>query len=251
MAAPGQQQMTFWEHLGELRNRIVWSFIAVAVAAGVAWLFRGFIYDLLLLPLYLANPEVKLNQFSVTEAFFTFLRISLFSGLVIASPFVIFQVWAFIAPALKPHEKRVAAWMIIPVALLFAGGVAFVYLWLLPFSIRFLLGFAPEQLELELSQDRYFNFITGLCLAGGLLFELPVVLGLLGFFGIVNPRMLWRYSGHALVILMIVAAIITPTGDAFNMLALTAPLMGLYFLSILVVWLIQRAARKKAGAEGV
>lgn len=251
MALPPVQPMTFWEHLGELRTRIVLSLLAVAVAACLAWIFREWIYDALLLPLNRADPTVRLNQFSITETFFTFLRISIFSGLVIASPFVICQVWAFVAPALKPHEKRVAAWMIIPVALLFAGGVLFIYFWLLPFSIDFLLGFSPEQLELELSQDKYFSFITGLCLAGGLLFELPVVLGLLGFFGIVNARMLWRYTGHALVILMTVAAIITPTGDAFNMLALTAPLMGLYFLSILVVWVIQRGARKKQPADGV
>jgi sec-independent protein translocase protein TatC len=251
VTARGVPPMTFWEHLGELRTRIVWSFVAVALAAALAWLFRERIYDLLLLPLTSADPQVRLNQFAVTEAFFTFMRISLFAGLVLASPFVIYQAWAFVAPALKPNEKRVAAWVILPVTLLFAGGVAFVYIWLLPFSIHFLLDFAPQKLELELSQDKYFSFITGLCLAGGLLFELPVVLGLLGFLGLVSARLLWRYTGHALVILMIVAAVITPTGDVFNMLALTAPLLALYFLSILVVWVIQRAPRKKDGADGV
>lgn len=249
--AGGAQQMTFWEHLGELRNRILISLAAVVVMTCLAWIFRIYIYDVLLWPLYLADPTVKLNQFSITEAFFTFLRISIFAGVVLASPFVLFQIWAFVAPALRPNEKRVAAWMIIPIALLFIGGVVFIYLWLLPFSIHFLLGFSPEQLKLTLSQDKYFSFITGLCLTGGLLFELPVVLGLLGFIGLVNPRMLWRYTGHALVILMTAAAIITPTGDAFNMLALTAPLMGLYFLSILVVWFVQRSLRKKPDAEGV
>lgn len=242
------QQMTFWEHLGELRNRIVYSLVAVVVMSCLAWIFRIYIYDVLVWPLYLADSTVKLNQFSITEAFFTFLRISIFAGVVLASPFVIYQVWAFIAPALRPNEKKVAAWMIIPVAVLFIGGVGFIYRWLLPVSIHFLLAFSPEQLKLTLSQDKYFSFITGLCLTGGLLFELPVVLGLAGFFGLVNPRMLWRYTGHALVILMTAAAIITPTGDAFNMMALTAPLMGLYFLSILVVWLVQRATKPR-GSE--
>ena len=246
-----QRTMTFWEHLGELRNRIFYSLIGVAVCGAVAWSFRERLYDLLVLPLRRADPDAALNVFGVTEAFFTFVRIAFFGGLVLASPFVLYQAWAFVAPALKPHEKRITAGMLLPVALLFILGVCFIYFILLPFSIGFLLGFSPEGLEYELSQDKYFGFITGLCLAGGLLFELPVIMGLLGWLGLVTPHWLLQKSGIALVLLMIVAAVITPTGDAFNMLAFTAPLMILYLLGVAIVWLIQRFKRAKPTAGGV
>jgi len=251
MAEAGERTMTFWEHLGELRNRIVASLVAVVVCSCIAWIFREHLYAFLLWPLRQANPDIKLNQFVITEAFFTFMRIAFFGGLVIASPFVIYQLWAFIAPALKPNEKRITRGMLFPVAILFILGVAFIYFLLLPFSIGFLLNFSPEGLEPELSQEKYFSFITGLCLAGGVLFELPVIMGLLGWLGLVTPKWLLQKSGIALVVLMTVAAIITPTGDAFNMMAFTAPLMLLYLIGVVIVWLIQRMKRDKAVTNGV
>ena len=232
--------MTFWEHLGELRQRLFWCIIAVLVAAVAAWAMREYIYAWLAWPLELAAPDVKLNYLSPTEPFFVYMRIALFGGIIIASPFILAQLWAFLAPALTRRERRAVGPVAPLVLLLFLSGVAFVYFWLLPMSLRFLLGIAPDMLEPELTQDRYFGFITGLLLAGGILFQLPLVLGVLGWLGMVSARWLLKQSGAALVVLMIVAAIITPTGDAFNMMALTAPLMLLYFVSIAVVWGIQR-----------
>jgi sec-independent protein translocase protein TatC len=238
-----ERTMTFWEHLGELRNRIFASLIAVAVCASAAWIFRETVYAWLAWPLLKVYPDIKLNYLSPTEPFFVYVQIALVGGLVIASPFVLWQIWAFTAPALTRPERRAVRPVLPVVLLLFLSGVAFVYFWLLPLSLGFLLGMAPGSLEPEITQERYFRFITGLILAGGLLFELPLVLGVLGWLGIVTPRWLLRQSGAALVVLMIVAAIITPTGDAFNMLALTAPLMLLYFLSIGVVAIVQRRGK--------
>jgi sec-independent protein translocase protein TatC len=232
--------MSFWEHLDELRSRLIRAAVAVVIAAGVAYAFREKIYDVLILPLLKAYPDITLNYFAPTEPFFIYLRIALFAGLVIASPVVLYQIWAFIAPGLTRRERVITLRMFIPVLLLFLGGVAFVYFFLLPISLKFLLGFAHARLEPELNQEKYFSFVTGLCLAGGILFELPAVLGLLGYLDLVEPRWLWKKTGYALVILMIVAAVITPTGDAFTMLALTAPLFMLYLLSILVVWVVRR-----------
>ena len=236
--------MNFWGHLGELRMRIFYSLIAVAVAAAVAYFFRERIYDVLIYPLLRAEPDIKLNYLAPTEPFFVYLRIVLFAGLVLASPVVLLQLWAFIAPALSKREKRVVLLSLPFIGMLFGLGIGFVYFFLLPISLGFLLGIAHTALEPELTQEKYFSFIVGLCLAGGLLFELPAVLGILGWLDMVNARWLWQRTGYALLILMILAAIITPTGDAFNMLALTAPLMVLYAVSIVVVWLIQRRARK-------
>lgn len=241
MSTPGAlRSMTFWEHLGELRTRIVWSVIAIAVCCCAGYFFRTPLYRLLLYPLTSAAPGVRLNYFSPAEPFFVYLRIAVFSGIVAASPFVLYQLWAFIAPGLTQRERRYAA-PVLPVVLgLFICGVLFIWFGLLPVTLGFLIGMAPDQLQPTLSQERYFGFITALCLAGGLLFELPCVLGLLGALGFVDARLLWRYTGHATVLLMIIAAVITPTGDAFTMLALTAPMLVLYLLSIGIVALIQR-----------
>jgi sec-independent protein translocase protein TatC len=164
----------------------------------------------------------------------------MFAGITAASPFVLYQLWAFIAPGLTPRERRMALPVLPVVLALFICGVAFIWFGLLPLTLKFLIGMAPSQLQPTLSQEHYFGFITALCLAGGLLFELPCVLGLLGYLGVVDAKFLWRYVGHALVVLMFIAAVITPTGDAFTMLAMTAPMMALYLLSIGVVALIRR-----------
>jgi sec-independent protein translocase protein TatC len=223
----------------------------VIVCAALAWAFKERIYGWLAWPLAQAAPGVKLNFMSPAEPFFVYVRISLLGGVILAAPFILLQLWLFIAPALTRRERR-ALGPILPLVLgLFLGGVAFIYFWLLPMSLRFLLGMAPDMLQPVLTQDRYFSFIAGLLLAGGLLFQLPLVLGVLGWLGLVTAPWLLRQSGAAVVVLMAVAAIITPTGDAFNMLALTAPLMLLYFASILVVWLIQRRTQVKAGGERV
>ncbi len=238
--------MTFWEHLGELRLRLFWCILAVVGAAGLAWAVKERIYAWLAWPLTQAAPGLKLNFMAPTEPFFVYVRISLLGGLIIAAPFILIQLWAFIAPALTRRERRAIA-PVLPLVLgLFLAGVAFVYFWLLPMSLGFLIGIAPDMLQPVLTQERYFSFISGLLLAGGLLFQLPLVLGVLGWLGLVTAPWLLRQSGAALVGLMILAAVITPTGDAFNMLALTLPLMLLYLISIVVVWLIQRGQAKAA-----
>ena len=241
-----RREISFLEHLSELRVRLVYCIVAVVIAAGVAYYFREAIYSVLILPLLRAEPGIKLNYFSPTEPFFVYLRISLFSGLLLATPLVLYQLWAFIGPGLTRRERR-AVLAVLPLVLaLFIGGVLFVYFILLPVSLKFLIGFAHQQLEPELNQDRYFGFITALCLAGGLLFELPAVLGLLGYLDLVQSGWLFKRTGHAMVLLMILAAVITPTGDAFNMLVLTAPLLMLYLVSVFIVWLIQRRKVKTA-----
>ena len=247
----GAATMSFWEHLGELRVRLFWCALSVIIGAAAAWAFKEYIYGWLAWPLTRAAPDLKLNFMAPTEPFFVYVRISLLGGVIIAAPFILAQVWGFIAPALTRRERRSVGPIVPLVLLLFLSGVAFVYFWLLPMSLRFLIGIAPDMLAPVLTQDRYFSFISGLLIAGGLLFQLPLVLGVLGWLGIVTAPWLLRQSGAALVVLMILAAIITPTGDAFNMLALTAPLMLLYFISILVVWLIQRRGKEKADSRGV
>jgi sec-independent protein translocase protein TatC len=235
--------MTFWQHLAELRVRLVIALAAMALCGCAAYYWREWLYALLLYPLEAAKPGIKLHYFSPTEPFFVYLRIAAFAGVAAGSPVALYQLWAFIAPGLTPRERRIAAPILPVVLLLFAAGVLFVWFGLLPVTLKFLIGLAPEQLAPTLSQERYFGFVTALCLAGGVLFELPAALGLLGFLGLVDARWLWRYTPHATVALLFLAAVITPTGDAFTMLALSAPMLLLYFLSIAVVWAVRRVRR--------
>ena len=235
--------LTFWEHLGELRRRIFAAALALVLGMAVAFIFRDWIYGLLVVPLHKASPEVNLTYLAVQEPWLVYFRLAFFGGVVLASPYVLWQAWAFISPALKPHEKR-AVMPVLPVVLgLFAAGVLFVYFILLPVSIGFLLNFAHESAEPMLTQERYFGFVSALCIAGGVLVQLPAVLAVLGWLRLVTARWLWQRTGWALVVLMILAAVITPTGDAFNMLVLTAPLIALYMAGVLIVFLIQRARR--------
>lgn len=247
---PGRK-MHFLEHIAELRNRIVRCALALILAASAAYVGRDWIYNALLHPLLLAQPGSTLKFFAPTEPFFIYIRLALFGGLVLASPAILYQVWAFIAPGLTPRERSIAWPVIWLILLLFAAGVCFVYFLLLPPSLGILLGMANPNTEAVLGQSYYFNFVIGLCLAGGVLFELPVVIGLLGWLGLVSARWLWQRSAYALVILLTLSAILTPTGDAFTMLILTIPLMLLYWLSIVLVWLIQRFSGNTNAAAGV
>ena len=244
------RNMTFLEHLGELRTRIVLAALGIFVVAIAAYIFISPLYAFLIAPLVDSVPGTELNFLSPTEPFFVNLRIAAYAGLIAGAPWVLFQLWLFIAPGLTRAERGVARPTLVLVLLLFVLGVAFVYYMLLPISLKFLLGMAQPGLKPMLTQERYFGFITGLCLAGGLLFELPAVLGLAGYLRLVTSRYLIRRTAHALIILMIVAAIITPTGDAFTMMVLTAPLMGLYLFSVGVVWVIERR-RGSENPQGV
>lgn len=239
-------EMTFWEHLGEFRLRII--IACIAVGAGMAVAFAGWrvLYALLIHPLAVAVPGVSLNFLSPQEPFVVSIRLAITGGIILAAPVIIWQAWVFIAPALTARERRAVVPVVPVIALLFLAGVAFVYFILLPVSLGFLIGYAPDAASPMLTQDRYFGFVTALLLAGGLLFQLPAVLAVLGWLGIVTAQWLWRYTGWALVLLMILAAVITPTGDAFNMLVLTAPLLALYFIGTGIVWLIDRRRGSQA-----
>lgn len=234
--------MTIWGHIAELRVRLVRSALWVILAMGLAWVFLQRIYALLVGPLQAADPSIPLNVFNVTEKFFIFLRIACYAGITAASPLILWELWAFIAPGLTERERRMVRPVLPFVLLLFAAGVVFVYYMLLPISLKVLLGIRMPGVNNVIGVKDYLNFVLGLCLSGGLLFELPVVLALAGWIGLVDARWLWKHSAHAFIVLMILAAVITPTGDAFTMLALTVPLMALYLLSIGLVAVIRRPA---------
>ena len=238
------RRMSFWQHLGELRVRIFRSLFFVVLFSCIAWYFRLQIMDVLTWPLHSSLPDLKLSVLAVQEAFMLFVRIAIYCGVVAASPLILLELWGFVAPALRPAERKLVMPVLPVVMFLFIAGVLFIYFQLVPVSMELLLGMAGDQFQLMLTVDRYLNFVLGLCLAGGIMFEMPVVLALMGYLGLVTARSLWQHSNIAIVVLLILSAVITPTGDAFTMILFTLPLLLLYFCSTLLVWLIERRNRR-------
>ena len=242
---------SFWDHLDELRSVLIRCVVAWAVCAVAAFCFRDALFAFLFAP---AHPdfityriqnslslgeglgEVSFINIRLAAQFTTHMQVAALAGLVIAFPFLIQQVYSFLSPALYPNEKRAARRVISFGTMLFLCGVALNYLIIFPFAFRFLATYQvqPEVVN-QIALDSYVSTLLILSLVMGLLFEMPMVAWALGKAGILEAAWLKQYRRHALVALMILAAVITPTGDAFTLLLVTIPLYLLYELSILVM----------------
>ena len=232
-----ERAMSFLEHLEELRAA-VWRAATVAlVLIATAWFFSGRILDALIL--YLLRGQ-KALALSPTEAFSARIELALWTGGVVALPYVMFELWRFVAPGLKKSERRFAIpWMVASAALLYLG-IAFAIELLLPMIVHMLQSFATEQVESRMSLLALLHFAVKMAAGCGLLFQLPLVLCLLAWFGVVSPRLLARQWRHAIFFIALAAAVVTP-GDGPSMLVLSAPLVLLYFVSLIFAWAIWRA----------
>ena len=221
----------FAPHLAELRYRIVATLIFFVCSVCVAFAFARRIYEWLLYPL----PEgTTLHFFAPTEAFFTDFKIAVVAALAIAIPFALIQIWRFIAPGLKPSERRVILSSLPWMLGLFGLGAVFSFFAVVPAGLRILLGWGGDRLTPVISVGRYFGFLFGLLIAGGLLFELPVVIAALARLCLVTPASLIKHSRTAIVIILVFSAVLTPSPDAFTMMLLAAPIILLYFASALI-----------------
>jgi sec-independent protein translocase protein TatC len=169
----------------------------------------------------------------------------IYIGVVLAAPFVLYQVWLFIAPGLYKHERKAVTTFIFSSVVLFLAGISFGYFVMLPYMLNFLIGFQGPFRPL-ISINEYFDFILIVLLGLGIIFELPVLIFFLALFGIVTPKFLWKNLRYAILIIAIVAAIVTPTPDATTMLVFMAPMVLLYFLGIGVAALVVRNKAKRA-----
>lgn len=249
MAKNSASEMPFLDHLEELRWRIIWSLGALIAgfAIGFTIVVKANLIRLLQTPIapYLDGKLVYTNPadpFSIT------LSVAIALGIVIAAPVIIYQVWAFLSPALHRHEKRVVIPVIVGAVLLFVGGVALAWFWVLPMLLGFLMTFQTESLQAMITASGYFTFVTTLALTFGAAFELPVLILALAALGLVTPEFLSRFRPYAFVLSFALSAFVTP-GDIFlATIALTAPLYLLYELSVLLTRLIFRKRRKAAVA---
>ena len=243
--------MPFLDHLEELRWRLIWSLAAVLICAVVGYLLvtRLDVLGILVEPIKPFLNGTKLKYLSPTEPFFITLKLAVAVGLVLASPIVIYQVWAFLAPALLPSEKRIIVPALYMGLVLFAGGVLMAYELVLPMTLRFTMSFQTESLEQSIVIGEYLGFVTRLLLAFGAVFELPVVVLILSAMGLVTPEFLSGKRRHAIVIITVLASVLTP-GDVITLtIMMMAPLLLLYEFSIVLSRLVTRRRRLAAAAE--
>jgi len=225
-------QMTLLEHLEELRDRLIRSAIAVFAGAFIAAAFTNQILTLLIIPY-----GEKLQILGPTEGIAIFFRVALTAGLVLAMPYLIYQFLMFILPGLEENEKRYVRWGVPVATLLFLIGVAFAWFILVPTAIGFLSTFQDDIFRAEWQSKQYIPFVTSIVFWIGVSFETPLILFIMTKVGLVTPQFLMKQWRFAVIIIAIVAAMITPTIDPFNMALVMLPLFALYGLSILLSYL--------------
>lgn len=225
--------MTFWDHLDELRGVIVRCMVVTLLFMVVAFVFKDEVFAIVLYP---KEDSLQLINTAVTGQFVMHMMVSFYIGLIGAMPYILYQLFHFIAPALYQQERRIVIHLVLSGYLMFALGVAFSYFVIIPFTLRFLGNYqVSSEIGNLISLESYIDTIVMLSLMLGIVFELPVVSWLLGRFGIVNAGLMRKFRRPALLAIVILSAIITPTSDAFTLLLVSVPVYLLYEVSILVV----------------
>lgn len=249
-------EMTFLDHLEELRWHLVRSFVVIVVVGIGAFVFKNFVFDTIILgpsksgfftnywfcklgqlyintdKLCINSEEIKLQNIQMAGQFMAHIKISLIGGLVISFPYVFYEFWKFIRPALHAREKKMASGAVFAISFLFFLGVLFGYYVICPLSINFLINYQVSELALnDIKLMSYVSLVSSICLASGVMFELPVFVMFFTKLGLVTPEFLKKYRRHALIAILLVSAIITPP-DVFSQLLVSLPLLVLYQISI-------------------
>ena len=232
-------------HFSELRGRIIKSVIAIAITTAIAFVFNKQIFEILIAP----AGDINLIYIEMTEMIGTYMKVSLFSGIVLAMPFLAYQLVMFVSPALTRKEKKYV-YLILPwVALMFAAGVVFGYYILVPPATKFLLTFGADIATPTIKIGNYISIVTRLLLAIGLVFEMPVITTFLAKIGVISPKWLSDKRKQAVIVAFVVAAIITPTFDPLNQTLVAAPLIVLYELSIWLAKLVHRKPTQEVASS--
>ena len=222
------KEMPLLEHLEELRWRLIKAIIAVIIGSTVAYAYSDPLFKVLWYPLHQAAPGIKLHFFKVAEAFSARLKLSMVAGVLLALPFVIYQIWRFVLPGLYEREIRIVYPIVAFSTVFFLMGVLFCYFTMMPWGLKFLLGQAPPDTEPTLMIGDYLNFFIWMILSFGAVFQLPVVSYFLGRIGILTSRFLSKGRRYAIVIIALVAAVVTPQPDFISQGMLFIPLYILY-----------------------
>ena len=252
-----KEEMTFLEHLEALRWHIIRSALVIVLAGIVAFIFKQIIFDIILLgpsrsdfimsrwlcnlgkntflhtdALCINSNPIKLQNIQMAGQFTAHIKISLITGFILAFPYVFFEVWRFVRPALYTNERKIARGSVLFISLLFFLGVLFGYFIICPMSVNFLYNYTATDLaENNIQLMSYISIITSICLASGIMFELPVIVLFFSKVGLLTPEFLKKYRKHAIIVILIVAAVLTPP-DVFSQILVSLPLILLYEISI-------------------
>lgn len=223
------RELSLVGHLSELRKRLIIIAVAVIVGTCISYYYVDLLLEILL------KPAGKLYYMRPTEAFFTYMKVSVVGGLVIAAPIILYQIWLFVKPALTVREKQLSNW-ILPVAIgLFGIGIVFSYFLVLPAAVKFFMGFATDELQPMFSIGQYMDFVLSFVLPFGFIFELPLILIILGYFNLITSRFLKTKRKIFILISFIIGAVISPTPDMFSQTMIALPMILLYETSLFVL----------------
>ena len=234
------REMSFLEHLEELRRRLIWSLVFIGAAFAVCWVFAGHLYDIASAPIR-SNPAVTLSISRPQDIFSLYVKVTLVAAIFLSAPLVLVQAWMFISPGLYPHERRYAIPFVLFASLLFLCGGAFGYYIAFPTAVGFLLDWIVQShLTPIIDAGEYFNLFFTIIVALGIVFQIPAVIFVLSRIGLVSAGLLARKLKYAVFASVVIAAVITPTGDPGNMLIIAAPMVALYVVGIGVAWIFGR-----------
>lgn len=230
-----EEKSPFTEHLGELRDRLVRSFIAVAIGFVAAYFFKEKLFEILIAPLVIAmgeNGNAQMIFTGLPEAFFTYLKVALLTGIILATPVLFYEFWMFVSPGLYRAEKKYFLPIVFLSVFFFAVGASFGYFIVFPYGFKFFLGFATETISAMPSMKEYLSFASKMLLAFGFVFELPLVLTFMARMGLVTVPFLKKNRKYAILLFFVGAALITPP-DVVTQVMMALPLMLLYEISII------------------
>ena len=245
------EPLTFWDHLDELRGTLFRMLCSVVLFGIVAFLLKDELFSIVLAPrssdfityrlLGTEDFSIHLMNIGLTEQFMIHMKTAIYAGLLVASPYILYELFRFVSPGLYANERHYAVWIVGAAYLMFLVGTLVNYFVVFPFTVRFLgtNQVSPDVANM-LTLQSYIDTLLGMSLVMGVVFELPVVCALMGRMGLINGQMMSTYRRHALVAILIVAAIITPTTDAFTLFVVALPIYLLYELSILIVRIITK-----------
>jgi sec-independent protein translocase protein TatC len=240
----GEREMSFLDHLEELRWRLVKSALGLVVAViGCSVISDWLVNDVVLRPGRLTDPPLKLINTVPYGQITFYMGVVITAGLIVTSPWILYQLWKFVEPGLREKEKKYVSGIVASTTFCFLSGVSFAYFLMLPYMLQFFTTFGTTSIVNMISVSEYMSFVIQLILLSGLIFELPMIAYFLARFGIMTPAFMRHYRRHSIVAILIIAAVVTPTTDPITMLVFSIPMFLLYEISI---WIAGIAARKRA-----
>jgi sec-independent protein translocase protein TatC len=241
--------MSLMEHLTELRKRLIHSTIYLLIGFCIAYAFHVRLYGIIQKPLN--DLHIALNYTHPTDPLNLYLKTALYGGIILASPFILYQVWLFIAPGMYANEKRYVIPFMAATIVLFLSGAWFGYHWVFPGALKVLIGGFGKNFNPVLTIEDYTNFFLAVILGLGVTFELPILIFFLALFGIVDAKFLVQHIRYAILAIFIIAAIICPTPDPIGMCLFASPMLVLYLIGVGIAFLVHPARRKAREAKKV